>query len=276
MELLVVGAGAAYPDRPGAASSTYVVEHRGVRLCLDLGQGGFAGLAGRLEPSTLGGGRGEPPASRPLRGPGRAPPLPALRVQAAAPHARARPGRPGGPPGRAPGRARVHRGGPGRRAAARRDGAGRAVRAREPPRDPHGRELRGARRAGRRPGARRASSTRATAGGLGTWRPSSGPATRSWSRSPSGRARSRWATSTSTDRRSVLSPPRRGPAGCSSPTSRCAATRPRPWPPSGQRSTARSPSSPTGRPGPSEESERRGPVVRVPASCAVSGNARLS
>ena len=54
MELLVVGAGAAYPDRPGAASSTYVVEHRGVRLCLDLGQGGFAGLAGRLEPSALG------------------------------------------------------------------------------------------------------------------------------------------------------------------------------------------------------------------------------
>jgi ribonuclease BN (tRNA processing enzyme) len=53
MELLVVGAGAAYPDRPGVASSTYVVEHRGVRLCLDLGQGGFAGLAGRLEPSSL-------------------------------------------------------------------------------------------------------------------------------------------------------------------------------------------------------------------------------
>jgi ribonuclease BN (tRNA processing enzyme) len=53
MELLVVGSGAAYPDRPGAASSTYVVSHGGTRLCLDLGQGGFAGLAGRLEPSTL-------------------------------------------------------------------------------------------------------------------------------------------------------------------------------------------------------------------------------
>ena len=53
MELLVVGAGAAYPDRPGAASSTYVVEHVGARLCLDLGQGGFAGLAGRLDPSAL-------------------------------------------------------------------------------------------------------------------------------------------------------------------------------------------------------------------------------
>ncbi len=53
MELLVVGSGAAYPDRPGTASSTYVVTHGATRLCLDLGQGGFAGLAGRLEPSSL-------------------------------------------------------------------------------------------------------------------------------------------------------------------------------------------------------------------------------
>lgn len=53
MELLVVGSGAAYPDRPGTASSTYVVSHGDHRLCLDLGQGGFAGLAGRVEPSTL-------------------------------------------------------------------------------------------------------------------------------------------------------------------------------------------------------------------------------
>ena len=53
MDLLVVGAGAAYPDRPGTASSTYVVAHGGAWLCLDLGQGGFAGLAGRVEPSTL-------------------------------------------------------------------------------------------------------------------------------------------------------------------------------------------------------------------------------
>jgi ribonuclease BN (tRNA processing enzyme) len=53
MELLVVGSGAAYPDRPGTASSTYVVSDGDDRLCLDLGQGGFAGLAGRLEPSTL-------------------------------------------------------------------------------------------------------------------------------------------------------------------------------------------------------------------------------
>ena len=53
MELLVVGSGAAYPDRPGTASSTYVVSHAETRVCLDLGQGGFAGLAGRLEPSAL-------------------------------------------------------------------------------------------------------------------------------------------------------------------------------------------------------------------------------
>jgi ribonuclease BN (tRNA processing enzyme) len=53
MELLVVGSGAAYPDRPGTASSSYVVLHDGVALCLDLGQGAFAGLAGRLEPAGL-------------------------------------------------------------------------------------------------------------------------------------------------------------------------------------------------------------------------------
>lgn len=55
MELLVVGSGAAYPDRPGIASSCYIVEHDGAALCLDLGQGAFAGLAGRLEPADLAG-----------------------------------------------------------------------------------------------------------------------------------------------------------------------------------------------------------------------------
>jgi ribonuclease BN (tRNA processing enzyme) len=53
MELLVVGSGAAYPDRPGTASSCYVVLHDGAAICLDLGQGAFAGLAGRLEPADL-------------------------------------------------------------------------------------------------------------------------------------------------------------------------------------------------------------------------------
>ena len=53
MELLVVGSGAAYPGRPGTASSCYVVLHDGAAVCLDMGQGAFAGLAGRLEPSEL-------------------------------------------------------------------------------------------------------------------------------------------------------------------------------------------------------------------------------
>jgi len=55
MELLVVGSGAAYPDRPGTASSCYVVLHDGVAICLDMGQGSFAGLAGRLDPADLAG-----------------------------------------------------------------------------------------------------------------------------------------------------------------------------------------------------------------------------
>ena len=55
MELLVVGSGAAYPDKPGTASSCYVVSHEGTTLCLDIGQGAFAGLAGRLEPADLAG-----------------------------------------------------------------------------------------------------------------------------------------------------------------------------------------------------------------------------
>jgi len=53
MDLFVAGSGAAYPDRPGMAASTYLVEHEGRRICLDLGQGGFAGIAGHLEPSTI-------------------------------------------------------------------------------------------------------------------------------------------------------------------------------------------------------------------------------
>jgi ribonuclease BN (tRNA processing enzyme) len=55
MELLVVGSGAAYPNRPGTASSCYVVLHDGAAICLDMGQGAFAGLAGRLEPADLAG-----------------------------------------------------------------------------------------------------------------------------------------------------------------------------------------------------------------------------
>jgi ribonuclease BN (tRNA processing enzyme) len=53
MELLVVGSGAAYPNQPGTASSCYVVLHDDAAICLDIGQGAFAGLAGRLEPADL-------------------------------------------------------------------------------------------------------------------------------------------------------------------------------------------------------------------------------
>jgi len=53
VELTVIGSGAAYPDRPGTASSSYLVEHVGGRLLLDMGQGAFAGLAGRIEPAAL-------------------------------------------------------------------------------------------------------------------------------------------------------------------------------------------------------------------------------
>ena len=53
MDLTVIGAGAAYPDIPGTASSSYLVELDGARLLLDMGQGAFAGLAGRIEPADL-------------------------------------------------------------------------------------------------------------------------------------------------------------------------------------------------------------------------------
>src|ERR1035437_4019853 len=55
MELLVVGSGAAYPNQPGTASSCYVVLHDDAAICLDIGQGAFAGLAGRREPAGLAG-----------------------------------------------------------------------------------------------------------------------------------------------------------------------------------------------------------------------------
>lgn len=53
MELLIIGSGAAYPDRPGTASSCYLVTNGDTRVLLDIGQGAFAGLAGRMEPSTV-------------------------------------------------------------------------------------------------------------------------------------------------------------------------------------------------------------------------------
>jgi ribonuclease BN (tRNA processing enzyme) len=53
MELTVIGAGPAYTDRRGAASSSYLVQSGGSSILLDLGQGAFANLAATLEPSGL-------------------------------------------------------------------------------------------------------------------------------------------------------------------------------------------------------------------------------
>jgi ribonuclease BN (tRNA processing enzyme) len=55
MELTVLGAGPAYTDRQGALGSAYLLEAAGSSIVLDLGQGVFPSLAGRLEPSRLGG-----------------------------------------------------------------------------------------------------------------------------------------------------------------------------------------------------------------------------
>jgi ribonuclease BN (tRNA processing enzyme) len=49
VELRVIGSGAAYPVTPGRASSAYVLLHEASSICLDLGQGAFAGLAGRTD-----------------------------------------------------------------------------------------------------------------------------------------------------------------------------------------------------------------------------------
>jgi ribonuclease BN (tRNA processing enzyme) len=49
----VLGAGPAYTDRPGATGASYLVRHEDTALILDLGQGSFTRLAGRIEPSTI-------------------------------------------------------------------------------------------------------------------------------------------------------------------------------------------------------------------------------
>lgn len=54
MDLVVIGAGPSYTDRPGATGAAYLVETPGQRpLLLDLGQGSFPGLASRTEPAGL-------------------------------------------------------------------------------------------------------------------------------------------------------------------------------------------------------------------------------
>ena len=52
-ELVVLGAGPAYTDRPGATGAAYLIRHRDGAILLDLGQGSFPRLAGELEPSEL-------------------------------------------------------------------------------------------------------------------------------------------------------------------------------------------------------------------------------
>src|SRR3990172_1147468 len=55
MELIVLGAGPAYTDVPGAIGASYLLLHRGHALLLDFGQGAFPSLANAREPSTLDG-----------------------------------------------------------------------------------------------------------------------------------------------------------------------------------------------------------------------------
>ena len=53
MDLLVLGAGPAYTDRPGATGAAYLVRQGGTALLLDIGQGSFPKLAATLEPSAV-------------------------------------------------------------------------------------------------------------------------------------------------------------------------------------------------------------------------------
>jgi ribonuclease BN (tRNA processing enzyme) len=53
VELIVLGAGPAYTDRPGATGASYLVRSGKAAILLDLGQGSFPALASRFEPSRL-------------------------------------------------------------------------------------------------------------------------------------------------------------------------------------------------------------------------------
>jgi ribonuclease BN (tRNA processing enzyme) len=54
MELVVLGAGPAYTNRPGAAGAAYLLRHSAQStIVLDLGQGVFPRLAGELDPADL-------------------------------------------------------------------------------------------------------------------------------------------------------------------------------------------------------------------------------
>ena len=53
MELVVLGAGPAYTNRPGGAGAAYLLRHDAQSIVLDLGQGVFPRLAGELDPADL-------------------------------------------------------------------------------------------------------------------------------------------------------------------------------------------------------------------------------
>jgi ribonuclease BN (tRNA processing enzyme) len=53
VDLTVIGAGPAYTDDPESVGACYLVRHEGSAVVLDLGQGAFARLAARIEPSSL-------------------------------------------------------------------------------------------------------------------------------------------------------------------------------------------------------------------------------
>ncbi len=55
MELIVLGAGPAYTDRPGASGASYLLLEGDASLLLDVGHGSFANLARAIEPSRVDG-----------------------------------------------------------------------------------------------------------------------------------------------------------------------------------------------------------------------------
>jgi ribonuclease BN (tRNA processing enzyme) len=55
VDLVVLGAGPAYTDRPGATGACYLLRSGGATLVLDLGQGSFPALAGEVDPAEVDG-----------------------------------------------------------------------------------------------------------------------------------------------------------------------------------------------------------------------------
>lgn len=53
MDLIVLGAGPAYTDRPGASGASYLVRDGSAAVLLDLGQGSFPRIFAEIEPSRL-------------------------------------------------------------------------------------------------------------------------------------------------------------------------------------------------------------------------------